>query len=138
MSGKSKTSRREEKKGSPLKNIIIAVVLGVAVYFIFIAVFAAFALKSGAGDSSYMPAGMAVGAVSALISGFAAVRPIKEKGAVYGALTGLVQALISSLVLFIVNHASAGNGIFILTAVMIICGMLGGIAAVNMKKRKKY
>lgn len=138
MSGKSKTSRREEKKGSPFTKIIIAAVLGVAVYFIFIAVFAAFALKSGADNSSYMPAGMVIGAVSALISGFAAVRPIKEKGAVYGALTGLVQALISSLVLFIVNHASAGNGIFILTAVMIICGMLGGIAAVNMKKRKKY
>lgn len=138
MSGKPKKSRREEKQSAPFLRIVIAAVSGAVFYFVLIAVFAAFALKSGAGVSSYMPAGLAAGAVSCLFSGFAAVRPIKEKGAVYGSLTGLIQAVVSSIVLFIVNHASAGNGLFILSAIMMICGMLGGIAAVNMKKRKKY
>lgn len=138
MSGKSKTSRREEKSDAPFIKIIIGAVSATVLYFVILAAYAAFALKSGAGASSYMPAGIVAGIITGLMSGFAAVRPIKQKGALYGALSGLLQALLCTVILFIVNQGSAGNGIFILSAVIIVCGMLGGIAAVNMKKKKKY
>lgn len=138
MNGKSKTSRREENQTSPYIKILIGAVLAIALYFIILALFAVFVLKSGIESSAYMPTGVIIGAVSAFVGGFAAVRPIKQKGALYGGLAGLIQALISSLVLFFANGYSAGNGVFILSAVIILCSVLGGILAVNMKRKMKY
>lgn len=136
MHGKS--SRKDEKLGSPINKIIIASVIGSVLYFAMLAVFAAAALKKGMEASSYMPVGLVLGAVSGFLSGFTAVRPIKEKGALYGALTGFIQSLINSIVLFIVNGGAAGTGIFILAAIVIILAAVGGIAAVNLKIKKKY
>ena len=138
MHSKAKTARRDENHGTPFSKIIIGAVLGSALYFIFLAIFAAMALKSGMSSSAYMPAGMLIGAMTGLITGFSAVRPIKQKGALYGAIAGLIQAFICTVVLFIVNNASAGRGVFILSAIMTVCALFGGIGAVNMKRKKKY
>lgn len=138
MGGKSKSSRREEKSAAPFIKIVIGSAVASALYFIILAFFSAFALNSGMSASSYMPAGMAVGAVTGFAGGFIAVRPIKEKGALYGLITGAMQAVICSVVLFVVNGASAGNGIFILSALIAVFAIIGGISAVNLKMRKKY
>ena len=134
VSGKVKKTRRDEKKVSPAAKILIGAVLGSVIYFAAVAVFAAFALKSGVGFSSYMPAGLALGALSGLVSG----RPIKQNGALYGALSGLGQSLINSIVLFSVNKASAGTGMLILAVIVTVASVIGGIAAVNIKRKKKY
>lgn len=138
MSGKAKSSRREEKKDINFIKLIIGSVISSVIYFVILAVYASFALKSGASASGYMPAGMVTGAVTGFLSGFIAVRPIKQKGAIFGAVAGLIHAVICMIVLFAVNNASAGNGIFILSAIIVICSVLGGIAAVNLKIKKKY
>lgn len=138
MQERAKKSRRDENKASPISKIMIGAVFGSILYFTLLAIFASFALKSNVSMSSYMPAGMVFGAITAFVGGFAAVKPIKEKGAVYGALTGLVQALICSIVIFIVNGAVAGTGIFILMALIIAASAGGGITAVNLKHKKKY
>lgn len=138
MQERVKKSRRDEKKATPISKIVIGAVLGSVLYFMFLAIFALFALKSNVSISSYMPVGIFMGALTAFVGGFAAVKPLKEKGALYGALTGVIQALICSIVLFIVNSAVAGNGIFILMAVIIAAAAGGGIAAVNLKTKKKY
>ena len=139
MSAKSKTSRRDEKQqSSPYIKILIGSLTGGVLFFILVAFAAAAALKSGFSSSLYMPLGIVLGALSAFAGGFIAVRPIKQRGAPYGALTGILQALICAVVLFVANGYKAGNGIFILSAVMILCSALGGIAAVNLKIKKKY
>ena len=138
VSGKVKKTRRDEKKVSPAAKILIGAVLGSVIYFAAVAVFAAFALKSGVGFSSYMPAGLALGALAGLVSGFFTVRPIKQNGALYGALSGLGQSLINSIVLFSVNKASAGTGMLILAVSVTVASAIGGIAAVNIKRKKKY
>lgn len=138
MSGKSKKTRRDEKKASPAAKILTGAVLGGAVYFVAVALFAAFALKSGIGFGSYMPAGLALGALSGLVSGFSAVRPIKQNGALYGALSGICQALINTVVLFSVNKARAGTGMLILALIVTAFSVIGGIAAVNIRRKKKY
>lgn len=138
MQEKAKRSRREDNKSSPISKIMIGAVSGSILYFALLAFFALFALKSNVGTSSYMPAGLFLGALTAFIGGFAAVKPLKQKGAIFGALTGLVQALICSIILFIANEAAAGTGIFILMALLIAAAAGGGIAAVNIKIKKKY
>lgn len=138
MGGKSKSSRREDKADAPFVKIIIGAVAASILYFVVLAVFATLALNSGMSASSYMPAGMAAGAITGFAGGFISVRPVKEKGALYGLITGVLQAVICSAVLFVVNGASAGNGIFILCALTVVGAVLGGIAAVNLKIKKKY
>lgn len=138
MPEKSKRSRRDESKSSPISKIAIGAVLGSILYFVILALFALFALKSNVSVSSYMPAGMVFGALSAFAGGFAAVKPLKQNGVAYGGITGLAQALICSIVLFVINKANAGTGIFILMALMVAAAAGGGIAAVNMKIKKKY
>lgn len=138
MGGKSNSSRREDKNDAPFVKIIIGAVSASVLYFVILAVFSAFALNSGMSASAYMPAGMAAGAITGFTGGFTAVRPIKEKGALCGLITGALQATVCSVVLFVVNGASAGNGIFILSALIVVFAIFGGISAVNLKIKKKY
>ncbi len=138
MQEKVKRLRREEDKASPFSKIIMGASAGSILYFVFLALFAVFALKSNVATSSYMPVGMVFGALAAFAGGFAAVKPLKKKGIAYGSLTGIVQALVCSTVLFVINKANAGTGIFILMALMVVAAAGGGIAAVNMKIKKKY
>ncbi len=138
MQEKAKRSRREDNKATPISKIIIGATVGSVLYFVVLALFALFSLKSNVSASSYMPAGMVFGALSAFVGGFTAVKPLKQKGIAYGGVTGLVQALVCSTVLFIINKANAGTGIFILMALMVSAAAGGGIAAVNMKIKKKY
>ena len=137
MPVKSKTAKKDDNN-KPIYKILIGSVIGSVLYFLLIALFSLMALKSSFDSSVYMPAGIVLGGLSAFLGGFITVKPIKEKGVFYGALTGLIQALICASVLFIVNNATAGTGIFILIAVILLCGALGGVAAVNIKKKIKY
>lgn len=130
--------KKESKSGFPISRIVIMSLIGTLLFFAFAALFSFIVLKSSVSSSAYMPAGLLLGAISALISGFGSVRPVKEKGVLYGGLTGLFQALVCSVVLFIVNGGVAGTGIFILSAIIIIASAVGGIAAVNLKIKKKY
>ncbi len=138
MNGKSKASRKNESNDSPYMKIAVISIVSALLYFAILAAYAAFALKSGAGSSGYLPAGIISGALTGFLNGFIAVRPVKQKGALYGGLAGLLQAVLCCAVIFIINHGTAGNGIFILLAAITACGVFGGISAVNIKVKKKY
>lgn len=139
MPSKSKSSRPKENNSSKINRVIIGSVIGAVLFFMFIALFSVLVLKTDAFSSSfYMPAGLMSGAVSSFLCGFITVRPIKKNGAALGALSGLVQALICSAAIFFINSNNSGVGIFILMAVIVAFGAVGGISAVNLKIRKKY
>ena len=134
----SSKSKKDNKSGFPLKGIIISSSLCSILFFAFVAIFSALILKKGFAASMFMPVGLLLGGVSSLLNGFVTVFPIKEKGMIYGAISGLIQALICAVVLFAVNGGAVGKGTFILMAIMIVCSALGGIGAVNFKIKKKY
>lgn len=134
----SSKNKKDVKGGFPLSGIMITSLVGCLLFFILTALFSYLVLQKGISSSLYMPVGLVLGAISAFLNGFAAVRPIKEKGVLYGALTGLIQALLCSVVLFVANGGAAGTGIFILAAIIILAAAVGGIAAVNLKIKKKY
>lgn len=138
MKIKQKKKRREDSNVSPVGKIAIGAAISATIFFALIALFAYISLESGMNTETYLPAGLFIALLSGIAGGFAAVKPIKEKGAFYGVLSGLSAAIITSLILFAVNDASAGNGIFITAGLMIAGGILGGILAVNLKIKKKY
>ena len=139
MPNKSKNSRSKENNSTDYSKIIIGSVIGAVLFFVLIALFSVAALRTDLFPQSvYIPFGLLSAAVSSIIGGIITVRPLKKNGALLGALTGLVQALISSAAVFFINERNSGTGIFILMAVFVVFGAIGGISAVNLKVRKKY
>jgi len=136
MGGSSEVSRREKKKTSPIIKIIMGSAVSVVLFFALIAIFSLIYLNTG--STAYLASGIISGAVSAFAGGFAAVIPIKEKGALFGAASGVISSLICDCIIFLINNSSAGLGMLILSGVMILFSCVGGIAAVNIKKKKKY
>ena len=137
MSGKNKSTRRNEESGNNYVRILIGSAVSAVIFFVLLALFALFSLKNGTNGSVYVPAGIVFALLSGLAGGFATVRPIKQKGLPYGVLSGFIASLFCSAVLFIVN-GSAGSGLFVLAGLMILGGAAGGIGAVNLKLKKKY
>lgn len=136
---KSKSSRSKENSSSNYKMIIFGAITGIVLFFTFVSLFAFVILKTEMfSDSFYMPAGLISGALSSFIGGFAAVRSVKKNGVVNGALCGLIQALVCSAAVFFISGKNLGSGIFILMAVIVVLGALGGISAVNLKVKKRY
>lgn len=138
MSGKNKSTRRNEESNNSYIRIIVGSAVSAVMFFALLALFALFSLKSGTYGSLYVPAGIAFAFLSGVTGGFVAVRPIKQKGLPYGALSGFISSLLCAVVLFVVNGNKAGSGLFIVAGLMIVGSASGGIGAVNLKLKKKY
>ncbi len=137
MQEKNKTNRKEESQ-FPLIPLAVSSAISSIIYFILIALLTFAALKTSFSNALYLPGAIFAGALSGLVCGFTAARIIKEKGLFWGGISGLIQSLLCSVVIFILNKGTAGNGIFILIAVIVAFSAIGGIAAVNIKKKIKY
>lgn len=138
MSGKPRTTRKDDSSKNLAAKIAVGAAVSVVLYFVLIAFYALAAFKTGLSSSLYMPIGIVLGALSGLVGGFVSVKPIMQKGIVFGALSGLISAIVSSAMMFAANGNKAGNGIFVFMAAMLLGGAAGGVAAMNLKLKKKY
>lgn len=134
----NKSKSKKEESGFPFKSVIIPSAASSVLYFVLLAVGALFFLKNSVSSSAYLPFSIGAGAACGFICGFVSARMIKNRGLFYGALSGFIQSLIISLAIFVMNKGVAGNGIFILIAVTVALAAVGGITAVNLKKKVKY
>lgn len=137
MTKKGAASKKDESK-FPVSQVLISSALGAVLFFLFLIAAAAFSLKSSLNQSLYLAVGLIAGGLSGFTGGFVALKLIKEKGIFYGALVGFIQSLLCAVIIFALNKGTAGNGIFILIAAVTLFSSLGGIAAVNIKKKIKY
>lgn len=129
---------KNEESKIPITEICICSVIASGLFFVLLLVFSAVILKSSSDGVGYLLYGLASGVLSAFINGFVALRLIKEKGLLYGAVCGLIQSILCAVVLFIINKGTAGNGVFILMGIIILVSSLGGLASVNLKRKVKY
>lgn len=137
MSAKSKRARREEQKASPLVKISVGAATGVVLFFTLISAISLATLKAGLGNEIYLPSGLAAGALSGFAAGFVAVKPIKKNAVPFGAAAGLAASVISVAISAAISSA-ASLKLLALIGVMTLCSALGGILAVNMRKRSSY
>jgi putative membrane protein (TIGR04086 family) len=137
MSHKNKTSKNDNS-GFPFIPIAITSTVSTLLYFLFIIIFALIALKTGTDSSMYMPVSIITGAITGFICGFVISRITKSNGLLYGGLTGFIHSVFCSVIIFLLNKGIAGNGIFLLIGISFIASSLGGISAVNIKKKIKY
>lgn len=134
----NKKISRNQPQGFPIKRIVISAVTGTGIYFVFLVLFALAALKMGLGNGMYMPFGLINAALTSFLSGFAALFKIKEKAFQFGSLTGLIQGLLCMTVLFVLNGANGGNGLFIQFAIMIAFALIGAVVSANLKVKNRF
>ncbi len=135
---KKKSGRNENDNGMPFKRIGFCSVIGACLFFLELVAFSAAELKMSLGSGLYLPVGVAAAFVSAFVAGFAAVFRDKKKALLCGALTGAIQAVICDTVLIFVNGGSVGKGLVLVAAVSVAGAAIGGVAAANIRPRRKY
>lgn len=127
--------RRKPKAEANLKTAIIKALVGsavgTAVFFALTALAAFICLKGDSDPDSYKFFILAAGAVSGFVCGFAAVKPVKKKGIIAGALSTLPMYFITVCTAMLISHGGLGLIGWILCAVMLASGGVGGIIAVN-------
>lgn len=133
-----KNSRREETNSLPIKRIGICSVIGAALYFLEIIAFSAAELKLSFGAESYFYIGIAAAFISAFIAGFSAVIKQKSKALPCGAATGAIQAVISDILLAVINKGGVGKGMIFVSLASILGAAIGGIVAANIKPKVRY
>lgn len=138
MARSKRRPQQESGKGTfPAKQILIGAAVGTVLFFAFILIASAAVLKSGTASRLYPLVGLASAGISALIGGFAAVRPLRHNAVPYGAATGFLEAVAACISAFAANGASAGAKLLLLAAITVLMSCVGGIIAANMKKRRK-
>ena len=134
---KKKSSRDGETGSLQMKRIFFCSAVSVVLFYMFLIVFSYSELKISFGAESYMPFGIASALISSIAGGFICVYKTKKNIIVSGALTGLITAFISNILIFIINRA-AGTGMLLVFIASVIGSISGAMIAANIKIRRKY
>ncbi len=129
---------KNNAKGNKYIKLFFSGLAGSGVYFLFMFLLSFVSLKLGIGETFFIPFGLLCGVAGGFFSGFSAARPLMQKGLIYGLIGGLICLFICSVILFAVNGGTAGKGIIINSAVILISSAVGGIFAVGLKPKRKY
>lgn len=123
------------------KNIIIKILIGSGVgtvVFLGLTALAAFILLKNDSDTTiYKYIMLLVGAISGFLSGFIAVRPLRKNGIAFGSVSALPVYLIAVLVSVLMARSGIGIIGWILLPVMVVFASIGGIVAVNKRKKTR-
>ena len=130
--------RRTKPQINDMKAMVIKTLtgslVGLAVFFLLAAAAAAVLLKTDADGEIYKYILLSVGAVAAFICGFAAVRPVRKNGIVFGALSVLPMYLVIILASILISKSGIGLIGWVLLGVQLLFAAIGGIIAVNKRK----
>ncbi|MBQ2964003.1 MAG: TIGR04086 family membrane protein [Clostridia bacterium] len=124
------------KDNSNLTELIKGGLLGTALFIILTLIICSLLLKTDLGKDTYFPFLMLVSALSGIFSGFSAARKKRENGLINGLTASIVPAII---ILIAMSLAYKSFSVFelIVAACCLFGGIIGGIAAVNIKKKRK-
>ncbi len=129
---------KNKAKGNKYIKLIFSGLAGLGIYFLLMFLFSFVSLKLGIGETFFMPFGLFCAIAGGLFSGYSSARPLMQKGLLYGMIGGLICLFLCSVILFAVNGGTAGSGIIINSAVILISSAVGGILAVGSKPKRKY
>lgn len=134
-----KKKRRDNDDGAiPVKRVGASSVIGAAMFFLELVAFSAAELKMAFGNGLYLPVGLAAAVISSFTAGFIAVFKSKKNALLCGALTGAVEAVISDIILAVVNGGSVGKGLIFVAVASIVGGAVGGVVSANIRPKIKY
>ena len=137
MSAKAKKRTDASRAASPWKGLVLiaaaAAALTVGCFFLS----ALFLLRQDAPDGMLTPFAFLSVVLPALLAGFAAGKQMKRSGWLYGALCTLPE-IVTLCALCVAMHGSAGKLLAAAVGVILVCGAVGGILGVNLRRKRKY
>ena len=126
-----KKRRTEANLRTVVINMLIGATVGTAAYFVLTAVLAFICLKRDVAPDGYGFTDLAIGAFAGILCGFFAVKSVRKKGFLIGALSTMPMYFVIAGVCILVSHDGIGMFGWILGAVLLISGAVGGIIAVR-------
>lgn len=124
------------KENSAVTDLVKGGLVGSAVFIILTLIMCAVLLKTDLSRNTYLPLLMIISALSGMLSGYTAVRKRRENGLINGLAASIIPAII---MLIAMTAAYKGFSVFelIVAACSLFGGTIGGIGAVNIKKKRK-
>ena len=127
--------RRKPKAKADLRTVIVRTLtgsaVGTAVFFALTALASFICLKKDSAPEAYGYFELAIGAAAGFLCGYTAVKPVRKKGIIVGAVSSMPMYLIVTCAAALISHGGIGLMGWILGAVMLAAGAAGGIVAVN-------
>ena len=135
------TKKRQSQEDKGIKYIITKLLLGsalgIAVFFMLLSVASLFVLKNSVDSKIFPIISLFIAAISSFFSSFVAVRPIRKNGILMGICASLPLIITICIAVFFESGGNIGVITVVMTVSMIICAAIGGIIAVNKKKRSR-
>ena len=139
MTGKAGKSRRPERSDGKTKivRLVLTAAAGAALLTCLLFLAAAVCLHTDASGWALPLSAYLCCAVSAFPIGCIAAKTVGKSGLLCGLLASLPQCLLL-LILCLSMYGSVGSGFPVGTALLLLFGALGGIAARNVRRKKRY
>lgn len=127
--------RRKPKVDADLRTVIVKALtgsaVGTAVFFALTALVSFICLEKDSAPEGYGYFELAVSAVAGFMCGYTAVKPVRKKGIIVGAVSSMPMYLVVVCAATLISHGGLGIMGWIAGAVMLAAGAAGGIVAVN-------
>lgn len=130
------SARREGGLPTPVRAVIIGCISGAAACAVFTALFSLFLLKVDAADSVAAGLAAAVAGLSAFTAGFFSARVMHKNGLFIG-LAGGAALFVLIGIIGAFSGAEFSSRTVLRLCIMSVCGILGGIIGVNIRKKLK-
>lgn len=127
-------SEMKKKIMAIIKGCLFAIILSI----ILLTIYALLLANTTISENTIMPVVLTITGISILIGGTISSRKMKKNGLIYGGIIGLVYVLTLYLAssISMVGFSLSVNS-FMMLAVGVITGIIGGIIGVNMQARGK-
>lgn len=126
-----KKRKAEANLRTVIINMLIGAAVGTTIYFALTALAAFISLKRDVAPEGFGFTDLALGAFAGVLCGFVAVKSVRKKGFLVGALSTMPMYFIIAGVCVIVSHGEIGTFGWILGGVLLLSGAVGGIIAVR-------
>ena len=130
--GKKKNASEQNEARALILRILVGFVAGMIVMLLMMAIFSSIIVKSDLTGAVVYILGLLACCFATFLSGFVVTRPFHKKGL----LAALPLTAVACIMALAANHGSVGAHFYIMAAVMLLCGALGGIFAANLRKFK--
>lgn len=127
---------QNSRESSMLSGIIKGNIIGTIALALIVAAFTMVLFKSGADKKIYFPALSAASALAGAIGGFFGTRDRRKNGVASGLVSGIIPAL-ALIIAMSALHKGFSAYELIPLGITLFAGIVGGIAAVNMKKKNR-
>lgn len=134
--GKKKNTAEQTQAHVLVIRMLVGFAAGMVAMLLLLAFFSSIIVKSDLNGAAVYVLGLAASGFAAFLSGFVVTRPFHKKGLPFGVMASLPLIAAVCVMALIANQGRLGVHFYILAAVMLLCGALGGIFAANLRKFK--